>query len=157
MIDYIDSEEMLAALRTTLEGGGTASFTVKGRSMLPLLVSEVDTVTLKKPCFPLARNDITLHIRRDGTPVLHRVAALQGDSYIIRGDNCYYDEQVNDKDIIAVVTSLTHKGKPCDMNGFAYRAYCSLYCCQFAYFLRKYVYRRLRTAAGKVKRFVIKK
>ena len=157
MIDYIDLGAMLPTMREKLESGGTVSLTVRGNSMLPMLKSEVDTVDLIKPTFPLPRYAAPLHIRPDGHFVLHRVISFDGKKYKIRGDNCFYDEYVAEENIVAVISTFTHKGKKYSVNTFTYKLYCIFRCSEFAYFVRKDLYRPLRRAGSKIKRMIIKK
>ena len=42
---------------------------------------------------------------------MHRVLALTETGYIIRGDNCYYDERVLEKDVLGVLTEFFRKDK----------------------------------------------
>ena len=42
--------------------------------------------------------------KRGDNYVLHRVLALTEEGYIIRGDNCYADEYILEKDVFGVLT-----------------------------------------------------
>ncbi len=157
MIDYINLGDMLPAIKDKLDEGGTVSLTVTGNSMRPLFKSSVDRVDLVKPVFPLKKYDMPLHIRPDGHFVLHRVISFDGEKYKIRGDNCFYDEFVPEKDIIALVSAFTHKDKKYTVNDFVYKLYCPLRCSEFSYFIRSKIYWPLRRIGSKIKRKIIKK
>ena len=158
MADYIDFKEMLPLMIKTLETEGEITFTVTGNSMSPMLSGSVDTVTLVKPIFPLKKYDIPFYSRGDGKLILHRIVAVHNDSYIIRGDNCSYTETDITKDnIIALVSSFTHKGKLHTVNEIGYRLYCALWCNAFSFLIRKRVFARIRRIPSKVKRLLSKK
>lgn len=88
----------------SMENGSEALFTPGGVSMKPMLRNGRDTVALVKPKFPLHLYDLPLYRRENGTLVLHRIVAVKGNSYVMRGDNTYEDEPgITEKQILAVV------------------------------------------------------
>ena len=64
-----------------------------GVSMLPLLKTRRDTIVVKKKTERLKRLDVALY-KRGEAYILHRVLRQTDTGYIIRGDNCYADENV---------------------------------------------------------------
>ncbi len=81
-----------------------------GVSMLPLLKNRRDTVVVKKKEQRLRRLDVALY-KRGNDYVLHRVLQPIDGAYIIRGDNCYADEYVEEERVIGVLTEFFRKGK----------------------------------------------
>lgn len=109
-----------------------------GISMLPMLKTRRDTVVIKPKTERLKRLDVALYKRGDAY-VLHRVLKPIESGYIIRGDNCYSDENVPEECVIGVLTEFFRKGKHFD--------------CTDEKYLR-YVNRRLKTY--KIRRFFVK-
>ena len=81
-----------------------------GVSMLPLLKNRRDTVVIEAKTERLKPLDVALYKRGDAY-VLHRVIAVKEDGYIIRGDNCYADENIPEDWVIGVLTEFFRKGK----------------------------------------------
>lgn len=81
-----------------------------GISMLPMLKNRRDTVVIKPKTEKLKRLDVALYKRGDDY-VLHRVLQPTDTGYIIRGDNCYSDENVKEDAVIGVLTEFFRKGK----------------------------------------------
>ena len=100
-----------------------------GTSMLPMLKNRRDTIVVHAKTTRLQPLDVALYMRGDAY-VLHRVLALTEKGYIIRGDNCYYDEVVPEEAVIGVLTEFFRKDKH--------------YFCTDQKYLR-YVKRRLKT------------
>ena len=72
---------------------------LRGTSMQPTL-ADGDRVTLAPLEADPQVGDVVL-FRYAGLHLLHRVIAIEGDRYIIQGDNCYSTEQVYRTDIVA--------------------------------------------------------
>lgn len=81
-----------------------------GVSMLPMLKNRRDTIVVKSKTERLKRLDVALYKRGDAY-VLHRVLAATEKGYIIRGDNCYADENVPEEAVIGVLTEFFRKDK----------------------------------------------
>ena len=104
--------EILPKINEALAKGQTFSFMPNGISMLPTIVGGRDTVTIAKPTNKLKKFDIILYRRKSGQFVLHRIIDLDGDGYILCGDNEVYPEKnIEQNQIIGVVTRYTRKGK----------------------------------------------
>ena len=67
-----------------------------GTSMLPMLKNRRDTIVVKAKTERLKPLDVALYTR-GGKYILHRVLSVTDTGYIIRGDNCYFDEIVPDR------------------------------------------------------------
>ena len=81
-----------------------------GMSMLPMLKNRRDTIVVKPKTERLKRLDVALYKRGDAY-VLHRVLRVVDGGYIIRGDNCYADENVPEDAVIGVLTEFFRKNK----------------------------------------------
>ena len=81
-----------------------------GVSMLPMLKNRRDTIVVKAKTERLQPLDVALYKRGDAY-ILHRVLSVTESGYIIRGDNCYYDEIVPEEAVIGVLTEFFRKKK----------------------------------------------
>lgn len=84
-----------------------------GVSMLPMLKTGRDTIVVKRKTERLDALDVALY-KRGENYVLHRVIARTESGYIIRGDNCYVDEIVNEADVFGVLTEFFKKDERID-------------------------------------------
>lgn len=85
-----------------LEQDGKYVGPTSGVSMLPMLKSGRDTVVIVKKTERLKPLDVAFY-RRGGKYVLHRVIKPLDGGYLIRGDNCYSDELIPEKDVLGVL------------------------------------------------------
>ena len=81
-----------------------------GVSMLPMLKNRRDSVIISKKTERLKPLDVALY-KRGKDYVLHRVLEVKDWGYIIRGDNCYADEQILEENVIGVLTEFYRKDK----------------------------------------------
>ena len=81
-----------------------------GVSMLPMLKNRRDTIVVKPKTERLKRLDVALY-KRGEDYILHRVLRVVDGGYIIRGDNCYADENVPEDAVIGVLTEFFRKDK----------------------------------------------
>jgi hypothetical protein len=82
-----------------------------GFSMLPMLKARRDTVIIVKKEGKLSPLDVALYKRSDGAYILHRVLEVTDTGYIIRGDNCYVDEIVEESTVLGVLREFYQKDK----------------------------------------------
>lgn len=108
-----------------------------GISMLPMLKNRRDTIVVLPKTQRLKPLDVALYKRGDAY-VLHRVLSVTETGYIIRGDNCYSDENVPETAVIGVLSEFFRKDKH--------------YFCDDKKYLR-YVRKRLKTY--KIRRFFV--
>lgn len=119
--------EIESVMTEKLEAGGTVSFSPKGSSMLPMLRSEGDSVTLKKPPADIKKGTVALFVSTEGGKrhyVLHRLVKVKNGLYTFCGDNrreC--DEPVQYERIIGVVTGYESRGKKRGVDELWYRLY----------------------------------
>jgi len=123
--------ETIDVIREVLSSGGEFKMYPRGRSMLPLIVQDEDSVILKRQDGPLKRNDIAFYQRKNGQFVLHRVVKRERDgSYVMCGDNQINLERgIEDSQIIGIMTSLYKKEKLFDQNSFSHKLYRTFWCC----------------------------
>ena len=120
-------EALMPLIRETLAAGNTVRFTPRGNSMLPMLHSERDTVTLSPLPARLQKYDLPLYQRENGQYVLHRVVAV-GETYTCIGDNQFAREEgLTHDQMIGLVTAFTRNGREYTTHSAAYRLYCRLW------------------------------
>ncbi len=123
----ISLDEIYPVIKEKIDIGGTVQLPITGTSMLPLLVWGRDTVELIK-CENPQKYDIVFYRRDDGAFVLHRIVGKNENGFILCGDNQVQKEYgITDKHIIAVVKSITRKGKTFNVDKFSYKFYVKLW------------------------------
>lgn len=93
-----------------------------GVSMRPMLKEGRDSVVIDPKTDRLVKGDVALY-KRDGKLVLHRVIKVTDSGYIIRGDNCYSDENVSEESVIGVLTGYFRGEKGVLLSSPRYRFY----------------------------------
>ena len=128
-----------------------------GVSMLPMLKNRRDTIVVRPKNERLQRLDVALYKRGDAY-VLHRVLSQTETGYIIRGDNCYADENVPEETVIGVLTEFFRKGKHVFCTDEKYIAYANrrikTYKLRRFFVLTKY---KIRRFCAKIFRFFFPK
>jgi len=111
-------------IREQLSLGQSVRFSPKGKSMLPMLRENVDSVVLSPVPEKLKKYDLPLYQRKNGQYVLHRIVEV-GDTITCIGDNQFVKEQgLGKEQMIAVVTAFERDGKVYKVTDFPYRFYC---------------------------------
>lgn len=90
-----------------LEKDGVCVTDFSGISMMPMLRQAEDRIMLVRPQFPLEVGTVVL-FRRGNQRVLHRIVAIRGDTYQIRGDNCVTSDWARREQIIGVLAGYWH-------------------------------------------------
>ncbi len=120
-------EELYPIIKEKIDNDGNVKLPITGTSMLPLLVWGRDTVDLVK-CENPKKGDIIFYRRENGQFVLHRIVGKDDGGYVLCGDNQWHKETgIKDHNIIAVVTSITRKGKTFAVTKLSYRIYSKLW------------------------------
>ena len=133
----VSLNEIYPIIKEKIESGGTVQLPITGTSMLPLLVWGRDSVELCK-CEDAQKGDIIFYLRNDGHFVLHRIVGKDQNGYILCGDNQWVKEYgIKNHNIIAVVKSITRKGKKFDISRLLYRNYSKIWVSILP--LRKYI------------------
>lgn len=108
----VDTALLLEEYRTLLETAEQLPLLISGNSMSPFLVHGRDTVYLTKVSRPLRKGDIVLYQRKGGAYILHRICAVEGDTFSIIGDaQTEIERGVARDQIFAVVCAADRKGK----------------------------------------------
>ena len=146
----ITMQELLPFIEEAFVNNKTFTIPITGTSMRPLLICGRDTVTLKKCTEKLKKGDLPLYRRKDGTFVLHRIVGFdKNGNYIMCGDNQFLKEyNIEDSQIIGVVTEITRNGKTFSVDSKKYKLYVKI---GLALLNVRYPYKRLRHAASEIK------
>ena len=119
----MSNEIKFADIESALESEGRYVGMTSGVSMLPMIKSGKDVVVIRKKGKRLGVFDVALYKRSENTYVLHRVIALTDTGYIIRGDNCYENESVDENSVIGVLETYFKGEKQVDLGGKKYLNY----------------------------------
>ncbi|MCD7904657.1 MAG: hypothetical protein LUG24_03600 [Clostridiales bacterium] len=123
--------EISPIIEECVENGTDVNFTIRGFSMYPLLYSLRDSVVLTRADKGnLKKFDIPLHVRPDGSYVLHRIVRVnkEKNSYDIVGDAQKDIERgVSADTVIAVVKGFDRKGHKFDADNTLYKIYVRLW------------------------------
>ena len=151
MTDNFGAETKRTTLKDELEAGRSVTFFTVGCSMQPLLFERQTHVMLSPIKGGVKKYDIVLYIRPDGTHVLHRCVKVRDGYCLMRGDNTYFLERVENSTMIGVVTHIYRNGKMIDVNkSGSYRFYSVMW--NATYHLRHFILR----AGRKIKRWTCK-
>ena len=104
------TESIFHTIEEVLESSGKYIGPTVGISMLPMLKNRRDTIVVAKKTERLEPYDVALY-KRGNSYVLHRVLEVVDGGYIIRGDNCYSDENVPEESVIGVLVEFFRKDK----------------------------------------------
>lgn len=113
-------------LEELLARDGKLVYRTKGVSMEPMLRQNRDLVILRVPASRLRRYDVALY-KCGSDYVLHRVIRAEKDCYLIRGDNTYALERVEDAAVIGVLTGFQRRGREHSVTDPGYMAYVRLW------------------------------
>ena len=123
----ISLEEIYPVIKEKIENGGTVQIPITGTSMNPILYWGRDSVELIK-CENPQKHDVIFYRRDNGQFVLHRIVGKDKKGFILCGDNQIKKEYgITENHIIAVVKSITRKGKTFSVNKFSYKLYVKLW------------------------------
>lgn len=120
-------------IESILEKEGYFACTSSGVSMFPMLRNRKDTIIIYPINGYLKKYDVLLY-KRNNEYVLHRVVKVLENGYLIRGDNCFYDEFVSDSQIIGILDSFYRGKRLIRINDMRYISYYKFWC--FIYPLR---------------------
>ena len=114
----ISNDILFAAVKDLVDEGRPVTIRPKGDSMLPFIRGGRDNVNLRK-LGTVDVGDIVLAEIREGTYVLHRVFALDGDTVTLMGDgNLRGVERCRREDIAGTAMSVLRDGsKEVDCRG----------------------------------------
>lgn len=150
-------EEMAPLIQEILAESGEVSFVSAGTSMLPTIRDRKDKITLVKPQGKLNKGDIPFYRRDNGQYILHRVVYVNGDTYVMCGDNQWENEyNIRHDQIIGVLQSFERDGKTHKVTDLDYRIYVKLlplvkYGRRYYYLLKSKIYSFIKYLFGKEK------
>lgn len=104
----IDNEIYFALVEERLAAGERVIVSLVGSSMQPTLV-EGDKLLLEK-AVELKVGDVVL-FRHRGRHLLHRIVAIEGDCYTMRGDNCVTNEVARREDVVAKLVGVEKRNR----------------------------------------------
>lgn len=105
-----------------LDKEGCYVSTSSGYSMLPFLRDRTDTIIIRKRD-KYKKYDVVLY-KRNNQYILHRIVKCNDNHYIIRGDNCYYNENdISYNNVIGCLDECYRGEKKINMNSFSYKLY----------------------------------
>lgn len=134
----------ITTIQQELEENGRCLIQTVGVSMEPLLHNRYSSVVLERP-ETLGKNDVVLFTRGEDF-VLHRIIGEKAGMFLIRGDNCLECDRVSREQIIGVMTGFFNGDAFVDCaSDRGYKAYVRT-------LPLRYLYRRCRALAGRVKR-----
>lgn len=84
--------------------------TPHGSSMWPFIRGGRDTAVFRPVNKKPGRFDAVLYKRKNGEHVLHRIVRKTKNGYFVRGDNCFYTERVDERQLIGLMTNLFRSG-----------------------------------------------
>lgn len=119
----IAMEELMPLLTLQMETAGSASLTVTGWSMMPMLHNRRDTVVIAPVKGQRKKGELILYQRENGKFVLHRILRARNGGYVCCGDNQFFTEKVEHSQLLAVVTRFTRGGKSYSVEDKGYRRY----------------------------------
>ena len=116
-----------------LQKRGFLAYTIRGRSMMPLLRQKKDVVIIRRKGEERCKkNDVVLYRYRNGNElkyILHRILEVRPDDYVIAGDNnAFLEYGITDQQILGVMTSIRRNGEDISPDNKLYRLYVHLWC-----------------------------
>ena len=135
-------------IEQVLQTRGTYIGPTMGISMLPMLKTGRDTIVVQAKNERLQPLDVALYKRGDDY-VLHRVIRVVDGGYIIRGDNCYNDENVSEETVIGVLTEFFQADKQIKCTDEKYLAYAKK---RVKNYKRRRFFMKTRAFGGKILR-----
>lgn len=130
--------DQLAVLIEEFASDKGAYFSPTGTSMLPTLKNGDKVFLIKRT---IKKNDIVFYKKVEGSYAMHRAIKLSDTSFIARGDNQFWIEEIPNENIIAVVDHYFHNKRKIDCNGFLFNVW--TFILPIIRFLRR-VFRKLK-------------
>jgi hypothetical protein len=120
---------VMPAIRRKVAAGEQVLLTVTGTSMAPTLKDRRDAVLLEAiGPWPPPKGTILLIQRADGSPVLHRVIRVVGQSVVLNGDGQIWMEgPIPEALAVARAAMVRRKGRFYHANAGPMRLYCLLW------------------------------
>ena len=122
--------EAMPLIEEILAADGEFRFYPKGKSMLPLIVEERDSVILKRwNPESIKKRALLLYRRDNGQYVLHRMMKREANgTFSMCGDNQYvWERGIRSEQIIGYVPVLYRKDRPIKDDAIIYRLYSTVW------------------------------
>lgn len=137
-------DDFISVLEDVVAGGESVNFSPKGKSMLPTIRENIDSVIIS-PAQEIKKYDIVLYRRKNGKIVLHRVVIAHKDYFVMCGDNQFQLEYpITREQVIGKISAIKRKDKLINIENpnLLYKAYTRLWDLRLAldkgiYYLRK--------------------
>ena len=111
-VKVLPPEAAVERILAVMDTGAAAPLVISGSSMSPFLVHGRDTVYLSPLSAALKKGDMILYRRQSGAYVLHRIRAVEGETFTLIGDGQTEPEPGIRRDqVLAVVTAVRRKGR----------------------------------------------
>ena len=115
-------------LEKELNKKGSIIWKCNGISMLPFIKADRDIVILESIKSEPKPYDVVMYkLDSVNKYVLHRLLYVDGNTYVILGDNCVTLEYVPKEKVIAVMTGIIRDGKKIDIDTLWYKLYMQLW------------------------------
>lgn len=117
-------DEMIQLIDSVLNAGSSFKLLVTGDSMRPFLRHLRDSVALVKPDIKKTRRGAIILIKRSGSGeyVLHRAYKIKkGDHIVLNGDAQQWTEDINNNQIVAVVSNIYRNNRIIECDSILYR------------------------------------
>lgn len=120
---FINLCDLYPLIDEVISSGGEFRMYPRGVSMLPLLTQGEDSVVLVS-LGDVCESDMILYRRDNGQFVLHRVIKIEGDEYIMCGDNQYELERgIKREHLLAKVKYFYNRDKKVTLDSKEYQKY----------------------------------
>ena len=127
-VNNVSLDTIMPIISEQLAAGESVKFSPRGISMLPMLRQGLDSIVLSPLPTQLKKYDIPLYQRENGAYVLHRIVAVEKDSYTCMGDNQFVEEKgLQHSQMIGVVTAFYRGEKRHTTKETGYRIYVALW------------------------------
>jgi hypothetical protein len=120
--DYLSISEIAPLIEEQVKSGGYFYLVPKGKSMLPTIDENTDTLVLESPD-NLKKYDVILYKRKSGQFVLHRIVSIKDDSLTLCGDaQTELERGIKKSDVIAKVKEITRGDAHIDASSLSFKA-----------------------------------
>lgn len=107
----LPNDIIFAEVSTFIDQGKTVTMKVKGRSMIPFIIGDRDSVELQKT-ESINVGDVVLARLKNGSYVMHRVVKIIEKNVVLMGDGTLYGtEECCPAEILATVFRIERNGK----------------------------------------------
>lgn len=122
-------EKIVSVIKELFNNGKTATVTVTGQSMAPMLYNKISRVILAKVNpKDIKKYDILLYKSKNSKYVLHRVIKLNHNTVNCCGDSqIKVERNIKKADALGKVIAFSRKGKFYSCNNIFYKLYCVIW------------------------------